>query len=126
MTLLTCDHFDQLSRNGRLQAAVRGTPDEIDFFPVVKLTTPCGPAVWLLTELDDDGDTAFGLCDLGMGCPELGSVSLAEIETTCFRFGLSTEWDRSFTATAPLSVYAEAARRAGRIVDPLPSEGGGA
>ena len=33
----------------------------------------------LLRELGDDGDTMFGLCDLDMGFPELGSVSLSEI-----------------------------------------------
>ena len=44
-----------------------------DFVPVVKLFTPDPGAIWLLTELDpDDADTAFGLCDLGLGCPELG------------------------------------------------------
>ena len=51
---------------------------EIDFRPVVKLFTPDGAATWLLTEIDPAyQDIVFGLCDLGMGCPELGSVSLA-------------------------------------------------
>jgi hypothetical protein len=60
---------------------LRGTENEPDFLPVVKLFMPeCG-FVWLLTELDpEQPDIAFGLCDLGMGCPELGSVSLSEIE----------------------------------------------
>lgn len=43
-----------------------------DPFPVVKLFTPDAGATWLLTELDpDDHDIAFGLCDLGLGYPEL-------------------------------------------------------
>jgi hypothetical protein len=67
-----------LLENGRRQAAVKGTADEIDFWPVVKLFTPDGAANWLLTELDADGDAAFCLCDLGIGHPELGCMSLAE------------------------------------------------
>jgi|HubBroStandDraft_1064217.scaffolds.fasta_scaffold42267_2 hypothetical protein len=60
---------------------LRGTENEPDFLPVVKLFMPeCG-FVWLLTEVDpEQPDIAFGLSDLGMGCPELDSVSLSEIE----------------------------------------------
>jgi hypothetical protein len=48
-----------------------------DFRPVVKLFCPWTTATWLLTELEpEDPDYAFGLCDLGLGCPELGRVSL--------------------------------------------------
>ena len=37
---------------------------------------------WLLTEIDpDDHDLAFGLCDLGLGIPEIGWVSLDELAT---------------------------------------------
>jgi hypothetical protein len=41
----------------------------IDFKPDAQCT-------WLLTGLDTDTDLAFGLCDLGMGEPELAYVSL--------------------------------------------------
>ena len=44
-----------------------------------------GAATWLLTELDEDGDQAFGLCDLGFGCPELGYVSLTEMRAVQVR-----------------------------------------
>ena len=48
--------------------------------PVVKLFIPDAGATWLLTELDPKGpDLAFGLCDLGVGYPELGYVRLSEI-----------------------------------------------
>jgi hypothetical protein len=48
--------------------------------PVVKLHTLFFPCVWLLTELDpDDPELAFGLCDLGMGYPEIGWVYLPEL-----------------------------------------------
>ena len=77
---------------------MRGTEDEIDFKPVVKLFNPCGAATWLLTELDpDEPDIAFGLCDLGMQCAELGSVSISELESYRGRLGLGIERDRHWT-----------------------------
>ncbi len=41
---LTKTELDQLLENGRRQAAVKGTADEIDFWPIVKLITPDGAA----------------------------------------------------------------------------------
>jgi hypothetical protein len=80
MKLLTIEIKERLLENGRKQEPVRGTHDEIDFWPVVKLFTPDAGCTWLLTEIDpEDTDIAFGLCDLGMGFPELGSVSLTEL-----------------------------------------------
>lgn len=113
--LFTQAQLEQLRANGRRQDDVRGTDREIDFRPVVKLFTPDGAATWLLTELDADGDTAFGLCDLGGGFPELGSVSLAELRAVRGHLGLPVERDRYFEATKPLSVYAEEANRLGYI-----------
>jgi hypothetical protein len=113
--LFTQAHLRQLLENGRRHAAVKGTADEIDFSPVVKLFTPDGAATWLLTELDADGDTAFGLCDLGMGHPELGCVSLAEIPAVRGKLGLPVERDLYFTANKPLSAYADEAERLGSI-----------
>ena len=52
MKLLTQAQFAQLLDNGRRQAAVKGTPDELDFHPVVKLFDPCGAGTWLLTEIE--------------------------------------------------------------------------
>jgi hypothetical protein len=77
MTLITKAQIEQLLANGRAQRAAmdQGLP-ALDFEPVVKLFTPDGGATWLLTELDPNGGLAFGLCDLGLGCPELGYVSL--------------------------------------------------
>lgn len=90
--------------------------EEIDPFPVVKLFTPDAGATWLLTELDpDDPDIAFGLCDLGLGYPELGSVRLSEIASVRGKLGLSVERDLYFTADRPLSAYAEEARVLRRI-----------
>lgn len=97
--------------------ANRAAERETDHVPVVKLFDPSGVATWLLTEMMLDGDTLFGLCDLGFGCPELGHVSLAEIESVKGRFGIGIERDLHFVGRFPLSVYAEAARIAGRIIE---------
>jgi hypothetical protein len=111
--LITADQLKQLRLNGL--ASIRGVG--IDPYPVVKLFVPDGAATWLLTELDPaDEDLAFGLCDLGMGCPELGYVSLAELKEARGRLGLAVERDRHFIAEKPLSAYAAAAYQAQRII----------
>lgn len=116
MMLLTKAQREKLLDNGRRQAAVKGSPDEIDFFPVVKLFNPCGAATWLLTEIEpDDPDIAWGLCDLGMGFPEFGTVSLSELASVRGRLGLGIERDLHFTADKPISAYIEEASRLGRI-----------
>ena len=92
------------------------TPD-FDPAPVVKLFTPDAGATWLLTEIDpDDHDHAFGLCDLGLGMPEIGWVSLQELATVRGRLGLPIERDLHFRAEKRLSAYALDARQAGQIV----------
>ncbi|MGX5806008.1 DUF2958 domain-containing protein [Bradyrhizobium sp. Arg314] len=116
MQLLTRDLREQLLANGRQQQPLRGTTGEIDFVPVVKLFTPDAGATWLLTEIDpEDPDIAVGLCDLGLGCPEIGSVSLAELGSVRGRLGLPVERDRQFQPNKTLSEYADEARRHGRI-----------
>ena len=95
-------------------AAHRHDPGH-DPVPVVKFFSPVGAATWLATELDPDGDTLFGLADLGFGCPELGSFSLSEIAALRLPFGLGIERDIGFATTARLSRWTETARRAGSI-----------
>lgn len=109
--LLTNALRAHLRRNSDLSAQ-----REQDHRPVVKFFTPDSSATWLFTELSPDGDTLFGLCDLGNGSPELGYASLAEIQTLRGPMQLLVERDRSFGADKPLSAYAEEARRHGRIV----------
>ena len=116
MKLFTQEIHDQLIENGRKQEAVRGTKDEIDFKPVVKLFTPDAACTWLLTEIDPDNpDIAFGLCDLGMGCPELGNVLVSELAQLRGRLGLTVERDLHFKADKTLSQYASEAWRLERI-----------
>ena len=87
-----------------------------DPVPVVKLFTPDAGATWLLTELDPENpDIAFGICDLGLGSPELGSVSIREIESLRGALGLPVERDLHFHSDRPLSLLADAARSVGAI-----------
>lgn len=110
MKLFTKEQFEKLLANG--------VNRDQDHTPVVKLFTPDGAATWLLTEIyPAEDDLAFGLCDLGMGEPELGYVSIPELASLRGKLGLPVERDRHFSASHPISVYARAARIAGRIVE---------
>lgn len=116
MQLIDAKSHAKLLANGLQQKPLKGTAQEIDLRPVVKLFTPDAGATWLLSELDPGApDLAFGLCDLGLGSPELGYVSLAELQAVRGRLGLPIERDRHFRPTMTLSAYAEAACKAGRI-----------
>jgi hypothetical protein len=121
------------------RAAVGDGRREPDPVPVVKFFNPLGAATWLATELAADGDTLFGLADLGFGCPELGRFSLSEIGHVRLPFGLFIERDLGFSSVHRLSTWAEVARTAGSILwaetllrraasqpadDQLPPEGG--
>ena len=105
MILLTDELRAQLLANGRDPGA--------DHVPVVKFFNPLGEGVWLATELDADGDTLFGLADLGF--PEFGSFSLEELASITLPLGMGIERDILFTGDFPISVWAEAAREAGSI-----------
>lgn len=117
MELLTKTIREQLLANGRAQRALQEDgQDCADLVPVVKLFTPDAGCTWLLTELDPDApDIAFGLCDLGMGFPELGSVSITELESVRGGLGLPVERDLHFTPDRTLAAYADDARRRAAI-----------
>jgi len=111
--LITDELHAQLLTNGARSAA----GDDIDPRPFIKLFTPDAGATWLLTEADpEDPDRLFGLCDLGLGEPELGYVSFAEIRLVRGRLRLPVERDLYFKADHPLSWYALRARQSGRII----------
>jgi hypothetical protein len=116
MTLVTQEQIAQLLANCQAQIVrMDNAQPDIDFKPVVKLFTPDAQCTWLLTELGRD-DIAFGLCDLGLGCPELGSVSMTELRALRGPLGLPIERDEHFDADKPLSAYAREARAQGYIV----------
>ena len=112
--LITPDQRDKLLANGRRTA----TGEDIDPHVVLKIFTPDANATWLLTESDPaEPDRLFGLVDLGLGFPELGYCSLAEIRALRGPLGLPVERDQHFISDRPLSNYAAVARAAGRITD---------
>ena len=117
MTLLTPELHAALRANAEARrAAVIADLAEPDFVPLVKFFNPVGAAIWLATELGSDGDTLFGLADLGFGCPELGSFSLSELASVRLPFGLGIARDPNFSTGLALSAWAAWARRAGSIL----------
>ena len=69
---------------------------------LAKFFTPDAQCTWYIVdaEREDDGDLRmFGLCDLGMGFPELGYVSLRELESVRGKLGLPVERDMHYTGT---------------------------
>lgn len=62
-----------------------------DILVPIKLFNPCGQGTWYLTEYDPNEKLAFGLCDLGE--PELGYVSIAELEELKLLYGMKIERD---------------------------------
>tara|TARA_R110000744_G_scaffold110778_5_gene208885 strand:+ start:1956 stop:2285 length:330 start_codon:yes stop_codon:yes gene_type:complete len=83
--------------------------------PIVKFFNPTGKAAWLIGEIEEDGDTMFGLCDLGMGEPSLGYVSLRELASVKLGQGLGIERDLYWTADKTMQEYADEARQTGYI-----------
>lgn len=112
--------YEFLTKEQYQKLLANGAPEETgkDHVPVVKLFTPDAQASWLLTELIPNVfDIAFGLCDLGLGFPELGYVSLNELAGIRGRLGLSVEQDTHFEGKYPLSVYVKAANLKSCITD---------
>jgi hypothetical protein len=113
-TLITDEQRAQLLANGRARAEGQA----LDPLPVVKLFTPDAHATWLLTELDpEDGDTAYGLRDLGLGMPELDTVRLSELVSIRGPLRRLIERDLYFVAQRTLSEYARLAQINGSIID---------
>ncbi len=83
--------------------------------PYLKLFNPCGSATWLISEYKENTGLLFGLCDLGMGFPELGYVSLEEIMAITLPLGLKIERDIYFKPAKTLQEYANDARVIGHI-----------
>lgn len=100
----------QLLQNDAAQRPVRGTRGELDLKPVALLTLPFSDCAWLLTEIDnEDENIAFGLADLGLGFPELGSVWLPELAE--FRLGpVRVIQDTSFSTSRTLNWWTREAQ----------------
>jgi hypothetical protein len=119
-SVLTAKDRKQLLKNGRLARVRPGGGDSPDFRPVVKVHAPKANYIWLLSELDpDEPDIAFGLCDLGMGYPELGTVRVSELNFLR-GVGMKVKRDPRFWPEKTLREYAEEARICGRALGRAP------
>lgn len=104
-SLLTPELRERLLGNGQA--------GDVDHIPVVQFVNPVGLGHWLASELDTDGDTLFGIADLGE--PEFGSFSLSELEGLVLPLRSQIERDPHFVGRYPISIYAEAARATGSL-----------
>ena len=112
--LTTAEERAQLLANGEARAVGRS----IDPMPVVRLFTPDAHATWLLAALDPtDGDTAWGLIDLGIGMPALGTIKLSDLASIVGPQRRPVLRDLHFRASRPLSEYVQLAQRDGCIPD---------
>ena len=100
MQLITKEIQKKLDKNFALSKEGKDTK------PVLKLFTPWGGATWLISEIEDDGDTMFGLCDLGLGHVELGYVSLNELKSIKGKFGMRVERDMYFSSNETMQEWA--------------------
>lgn len=106
MSLLSRTACRMLLANARMSARYPA----FDPYPLVRLFNPLESGTWLVSELYPDGDTLFGLADLGFGCPELGCFSLREVSSIHLPFGMGIERDRAFRTRTRMSRWTEAAR----------------
>lgn len=112
--LVTAEQRAQLLAVG----AARAAGQAVDPQPAVRLFTPDAHATWLLAALDPaDDDTAWGLIDLGIGMPELGTVRLSDLAGIVGPQQRPVLRDLYFRASRPLSEYAQLAQRDGSIPD---------
>ncbi|MDA8520495.1 DUF2958 domain-containing protein [Acidovorax sp. NCPPB 4044] len=112
--LITEEERRQLLDHG----AARVAGQAIDPQPVVRLFTPDAHATWLLASLSPaDGDTAYGLIDLGIGMPELGEIKLSDLASIVGPQQQPVMRDRYFRAARSLSEYTRLAQENGSIFD---------
>ena len=114
LSLVTTDERARLLTHGAALAAGQ----RLDPLPVVRLFTPDAHVTWLLVSLDPaDGDTAYGLIDLGIGMPALGTVKLSDLAGIVGPRELPVRRDRYFQAVRSLSEYVRLAQENSAITD---------
>ena len=113
MNLITREQRLLLLENGRAQKLEL----LLDSPPVLKLFTPDAAGTWLISAVDPAiPDRAWGLCDPGLGSPELGWVSLAELANIRGPLGLAVCRDDAFHPSSSLRAYAAEASRTGIVI----------
>ena len=117
MKLISAKNRKQLEANYLETQAAQSSKRNFDPRPVVKLFNPCGSQTWLITEIEPGTNSAFGLCDMGQGYPELGYVSIDELAALKIPGwgSLGIERDIHFEADMTISEYADLARETGSI-----------
>ena len=117
MQLITNEIRIQLELNYIENQKAEMSDYDIDPKPVVKLFNPCGAQTWLITEIEPKTNNAFGLCDMGMGSPELGYVAIDELAALKLPGwgNMGIERDIHFEANMTISEYADQARETGSI-----------
>jgi DUF2958 family protein len=114
--LITKVQREIMLKNGQERREAQQKGDCLDLEPVVKLFTPDAQCTWLLVALyPNDTNVAFGLCDLGMGIPEIGDVRISDIEKMRGQLNLPVERDQGFLAEKTLTEYSKDAREARHI-----------
>ncbi|WP_058149742.1 MULTISPECIES: DUF2958 domain-containing protein [Pseudomonadota] len=114
LSLVTADERARLLAHGAALAAGQ----HLDPLPVVRLFTPDAHATWLLASLDPaDGDTAYGLVDLGIGMPALGTVKLSDLASIVGPRKQPVMRDCYFQPARRLSEYVRLAQEDGSIPD---------
>lgn len=112
--LVTESERERLLANGHSRA----DGQSIDPQPVVRLFTPDAHLTWLLAAIDPtDGDTAWGLIDLGIGMPALGTIRLSDLAGIVGPRQQPVLRDRYFSPQHTLSEYTRLAERDGAIPD---------
>ena len=106
MELVTDELRQELLNNWNLE--------DKDLKPVLKIFSPIGASTWMIVSMNpNDNDTMYGLCDLGMGSPELGYIPLSELQQIRIPFmaGVEMELERDlyFEPKYSLAVYDTAA-----------------
>jgi hypothetical protein len=92
MKLITADIQKKLTAN-HIKASETGEDGDV----VLKLFGGSS-MTWLITEIDAEGEIMYGLCDIGQGCCEYGTISFSELKSIKFPpFGLGVERDMHFS-----------------------------
>ena len=105
MTKLITNEIDVKLRDNH--NAILNGADACLLQPVVKFFTPDAAATWIIVSGESVGDDMhlWGWCDLGVGFPEYGTVSLNELQTLRGHYGMPVERDLYFNIDQSIEEY---------------------